>query len=222
MSELRKIVALRIRQCRKGKGWTIEETANRMFATTGEKISGSRYANWEQGLRMPAAEQVMQMAQVFGCSPAWLQGFTNNDSLSPVSSSYVSANSPNVSTRNGLQAISNTSACSAFSLEYLECRGLNKNALLSVTQIDNSMTGIVEKGDECLLDLQQNTVTGADLFGIYVGGSVWIRQLIPHVDRTVTLSAQDRDAYPDRQLSAEEVAALDIVGRVVRISHDRE
>lgn len=222
MSELRKIVALRIKQCRRAKGWTIEETAERLSKVAGERIAGSRYANWEQSLRMPAAEQVAQMAQVFGCSPAWLQGFTNNDSLNPVSARYVTANSPNISTRNGLQAISNTSDASAYSLDYLEGRGLNKNALLSVTQLDSSMAGVVEKGDECLLNLEQTAVTGADLFGIVVGGSVWIRHLVPHVDGTTTLAAEDRQNYPDRQLSAEELAGLDIVGRVVRVSHDRE
>lgn len=54
MSELRKIVAQRIKRCRQDKGWTIDETARRLSEVSGERITGSRYSNWEQELRMPA------------------------------------------------------------------------------------------------------------------------------------------------------------------------
>lgn len=221
MSELRKIVAQRIKRCRQEKGWTIDETARRLSEVSGERVTGSRYSNWEQELRLPAPEQIIQLGEAFGVPPAWLQGFTSNDSLSPVSTNYVTANSPSISTKAGLISVAQASDATAYNLDYLERRGLNKNKLLAIRQLDASMTGVIEEGDEVLLNREVTTVQGADLFGIVVNGSIWIRWIRPQIGGVFILAAQDRDHYPDQPLTAEELEALDIVGRVARISHDR-
>lgn len=221
MSELRKIVAQRIKRCRQVKGWTIEETARRLSEVSGERITGSRYSNWEQELRMPAPEQIIQLAEAFGVPPGWLQGFTTNDSLSPVSTNYVTANSPTIATKGGLISVPQASDATAYSLDYLEKRGLNKNRLLAIRQLDSSMRGVIEEGDEALLNREVTTVQGADLFGVVVNGSVWIRWIRPQIDGSFIIAAQDREQYPDQHLAGEQLEALDIVGRVARISHDR-
>lgn len=221
MSELVQVVAQRLKECRQATGWTLEETAKRLSDLSGTKMTYSRYSNWELGLRMPPTEQVVLLAKLFGKTPAWIQGYTDNDSLSAVTSNYVTANPPNISTKNGLLVLPQVTDNTAFSLEYIESRGLNRNKLLCIKQIDSSMAPLIAEGAELLLDGDQVTVRGADLFGIVVAGTIWIRWICPELNNTFTLKASDSQQYPDSKLTRTELDQLDIVGRVVRISHDR-
>lgn len=221
MSELIKVVSQRLKDCRAATGWTLEETAKRLTDLSGTPIAYSRYSNWELGLRMPPVDQVVLLAKLFGKTPAWLQGYTDNDSLSAVTSNYVTANPPNIPTKNGLLALPQVTDNTAFSLEYIENRGLNRNKLLCIKQIDSSMAPLIAEGAEVLLDGDQVTVRGADLFGIVVAGTIWIRWICPEMNNTFTLKASDTQQYPDSKLTRDELDQLDIVGRVVRISHDR-
>lgn len=221
MSELQATVAKRIKQCRTGHGWTMDETAKRLSVIAGKEMSPSRYSNWELGLRMPGPEQIIHLGQLFGKPPAWVQGFTDNDSLSAVSASYITANSPNILTKNGLLTLTQSTDSTAYSLDYLASRGLNRNKLLSIRQIDKSMQGVVDEGAEVLLDLEQNTVRGADLFGIAVTGHIWIRYIRPEMNGTYTISAADNSHYADQNLTAEQFKDIDVIGRVARIAHDR-
>lgn len=221
MSELVQVVAQRLKDCRQATGWTLEETAKRLSDLSGTNMTYSRYSNWELGLRMPPTDQVILLAKLFGKTPAWIQGYTDNDSLSAVTSNYVTANPPNISTKNGLLTLSQVTDNTAFSLDYIESRGMNRNKLLCIKQIDTSMAPLIAEGDELLLDGAQTTVRGADLFGIVVAGTVWIRWICPEINSTFTLKAGDSQQYPDSTLTPEALAELDIVGRVVRISHDR-
>jgi len=221
MSELVQVVAQRLKDCRQATGWTLEETAKRLSDLSGTNMTYSRYSNWELGLRMPPTDQVILLAKLFGKTPAWIQGYTDNDSLSAVTSNYVTANPPNISTKNGLLTLSQVTDNTAFSLDYIESRGMNRNKLLCIKQIDTSMAPLIAEGDELLLDGAQTTVRGADLFGIVVAGTVWVRWICPELNSTFTLKAGDSQQYPDSTLTPEALAELDIVGRVVRISHDR-
>ena len=192
MSELRTIVAARIKQCRLAKGWTGEETTRRLSDAGSEKFTLSTYYSWEQGVRRPLPEQIVTLGEIFGRPPAWLQGFTNNDSLSPVSVNFVTANSPSISTKAGVLQVAQSSDATAYSLDYLERRGLNKNKLLSIVQIDRSMTGVIEEGDECLLDREAVDVQGADLFGLVVNGVIWTRWIRPQLDGSFIIEAEDQ------------------------------
>lgn len=221
MSELVEIVAQRLKQCRAATGWTLEETAKRLSALSGTPMSFSRFSNWELGLRMPGPDQIILLAKLFGKTPAWLQGYTDNDSLNAVTSNYVTANPPFIQTKNGLLALTQTTSNTAFSIDYIESRGLNRNKLICIKQIDSSMVPLAAEGDELLLDGEQTTVRGADLFGIVVAGTIWVRRICPELNGTFTLKAGDTQQYPDSILTREALDELDIVGRVVRISHDR-
>lgn len=221
MSELVQVVAQRLKECRQATGWTLEETAKRLTDLSGKPMTFSRYSNWELGLRMPPTAQVILLAKLFGKTPSWLQGYTDNDSLSVVASNYVTANPPNISTKNGLLNLPQVTDSTAFSLEYIESRGLNRNKLLCIKQLDNSMAPLIAEGDEVLLDGDQTSVRGADLFGIVVNETVWVRWICPEMNNTYTLKAEDARQYPDGKMTREELDQLDIVGRVVRISHDR-
>jgi len=221
MSELSTIVSGRLRQCRLQAGWTQVGTAERLNSLSGQSITKSAYSNWELGLRMPLPEQIIHLAKLFGKPPAWIQGFTENDSLGAISANYVTANTPNISTKTGLLPVTQATDSTAYSLEYLAGRGLNKNKLLSILQLDTSMHGVIEEGDEVLLDGDSTEVRGAGLFGIVVSGLIWIRWIRPEMGDTFTLWAEDRENYPPKTLTREELDELDIVGRVVRVAHDR-
>ena len=220
MSELRTVVAARIKQCRRAKGWTGGEATKRLN-DAGCAVTLSTYYSWEQGVRPVNAGQIIALAEIYGCPPAWLQGLTNNDSLNAVSVNFVTANSPSISTKNGVLQITQASDATAYSLAYLERRGLNKNKLLAITQVDTSMAGIIEEGDECLLDRDSGGVQGADLFGLVVNGVIWIRWIRPQLDGSFIIAAQDQQQYPDQTVSPEQFKALDIAGRVARICHER-
>lgn len=221
MSELMEIVARRIRQCRAEKGWTLEETAERLSQAQGKPFGYSRLSNWEQASRMPPTDMVLLLAKVFGKTAAWINGYTDTDSLNAVTSDYVTANPPSIQTKAGPMPLTQATDNNAFSLSYIESRGMNRNKLLCIKQIDASMAPLIAEGDELLLDGDQITVRGADLFGIVVAGNIWIRWIIPELDGTFTLKAGDSAQYPDSKLTPEALDKLDIVGRVVRISHDR-
>ena len=199
----------------------MDETAKRLSVIAGKEMSPSRYSNWELGLRMPGPEQMIHLGQLFGKPAAWVQGFTDNDSLSAVTSNYVTANSPNIATKSGLLTLTQTTDSTAYSLDYLAGRGLNRNKLLSIRQLDKSMQGIVDEGAEVLIDLEQQTVRGADLFGIAVAGHIWIRFIRTEMDGTYTISAADNSQYRDQSLTAEQFKDIDVIGRVARIAHDR-
>lgn len=221
MSELLELVAKRIRQCRQEKGWTLEETAARLAQASGQPFGYSRFSNWEQASRMPPAEMVLLLAKVFGKTAAWINGYTDTDSLNAVSSNYVTANPTSIQTKGGAIPLTQATDNTAFSLSYVEARGMNRNKLLCIKQIDSSMAPLIVEGDELLLDGDQITVRGADLFGIVVAGNIWIRWIVPGLDGTYTLKAGDSAQYTDSILTPEALDKLDIVGRVVRISHDR-
>lgn len=221
MSELQATVAKRIKQCRTSHGWTMDETAKRLSVIAGKEMSASRYSNWELGLRMPGPEQIIYLGQLFSKPAAWVQGFTDNDSLGAVSAQYVTANSPNIATKSGFVSVTQATDSTAYSLEYLASRGLNRNKLLSIRQIDQSMQGVVEEGAEVLLDLEQHAVRGADLFGIVVQGHIWIRFIRPEMNGTYTITAANNAQYGDQNLTAEQFKDIDVIGRVARIAHDR-
>lgn len=170
---------------------------------------------------MPPPEQIIKLAKLFGKPAAWLQGYTDNDSLSAVSSNYVTANSPTLQTKSGLIQLTQATDSTAYSLNYLSSRGLNKNKLLSIVQLDSSMGALIPEGSEVLISCDQTEVRGADLFGIVVNGNIWIRWICGELDSTYTLRAEDSKQYPDKTLTRDQLEALDIVGRVVRISHER-
>ena len=221
MSELQATVAKRIKQCRTSHDWTMDETAKRLSVIAGKEMSTSRYSNWELGLRMPGPEQIIHLGQLFGKPAAWIQGYTDNDSLNAVTSNYVTANPANIATKSGLLTLTQVTDSTAYSLEYLSSRGLNRNKLLSIRQIDKSMQGIINEGAEVLLDLEQKTVRGADLFGIVVQDHIWIRTIRPEMNGSYTITAADNSQYADQNLSAEDFKGVDVVGRVARIAHDR-
>jgi transcriptional regulator with XRE-family HTH domain len=60
------VIAARLRACREAEGWTLVEAAERLSKAVGETVIHQRWAMWEQGTRVPAAELADPLAALFG------------------------------------------------------------------------------------------------------------------------------------------------------------
>lgn len=222
MTDLKAAVGQRLKQCRSDQGLTIEQTAQRLTERSGERVIPSRYSNWETGLRMPPPDMLIKMGELFGVAPGWLQGFTPHSSANMTLADYITANSPQLSTKNGIVQVKQASDATAYNLEYLKQRGLNRNRLLAIRQIDASMSGRIEEGDEVLIDQTRTQVDGQDLYAIVApSGAIWVRWISSQLDGTFKLSAENAERYPEQVLDRDAFERLTVVGRIARISHDR-
>lgn len=221
MPDIRAIVSERLRQCRHETGWTMIETARRLTKLSGEKMTASRYSNWENAQRSPAPEEIIKLGALFKKPPAWLAGYTDNDSAGIITDRYIVAADSRLVTNVGVFTTPQVSENTAYSMDYLNNRGLDKNKILSIIQLDKSMGELVPEGAEVLLDMSHSVVRGSDLFGIAVQSNIWVRSIRPELDGTFTLSAEDREHYPDKVLTQEQLDNLNIIGRVARIAVDR-
>jgi transcriptional regulator with XRE-family HTH domain len=221
MNELHKIIGHRIRQARAESKLTPDEVVARINAMSGAKISMSAYYNWELEVRAPKTENLMRLAVVLGKTPAWLNGYTNDEDGTGAKTNYVTANSPIITTDAGTIAVPQSCANSAYHIPYLERRGLDSSKLLAIHQLDSSMSPLIEEKAEVLLDCTRTKPEGVDLFGIVVADKIWIRRIRQETDGSFTLLAQNQSEYPDQHLSREEMDKVQVVGRVVRIATDR-
>lgn len=216
MPELKQKIAARIRQARNEKGWTIDETSRQLGITV------SRFSNWEQAIRTPKHEQVVQLANLFGKNPGWIAGYIDNQGETANGLDYATANLqylPN--NKQGVEFVEQVSNSTAFKIEYLKERGLEENKISLVKVIDDSMADELFEGDEVLIDQTTKTPKTNDLFAILVNGQIWIRRIRPELDGGFTICAGDSTRWPDQKVtSPEELAKLDIVGRVCRIMRD--
>jgi transcriptional regulator with XRE-family HTH domain len=66
-------VGKRLRAAREAADLTLQEAAARVPG-----LLWSRLGNWEQGTRTMPNEYAVKLSEVYGCSGAWLAGFTND------------------------------------------------------------------------------------------------------------------------------------------------
>lgn len=221
MSDLRDLIAKRIRQLRHARGWTAEETARRMSEFSSETIAPSRYGNWEQGIRAPRLEQFVELGMLFGVSPAYIAGLSNNDGSAPEASRYVLPNPPTITTPAGPLSLEQADDSFAISLDLLQEQGLNRNKLLMIRAEDSSMAGTIDEGDRVLVDTSTNRVTRDDIFAILVNGRIILRWIRHALIGGYKVQAEDRERYPDQAINAEDLEQLTIIGRAAIISRIR-
>lgn len=221
MSDLRKHIARRLRQLRTARDWTVDETARNLSAVSKDTISASRYGNWEQGIRSPKLEQFVDLGNLFNVPAAYLAGLSNDDGTAPEAERYMVPKPTVISTPAGQLDLAQADDSFAFSLELLESMGLNRNKLLLIRQGDASMSGRIEEGDRVLIDLSVTGVTRDDLFALLVNGRVLIRWIRQELTGGYVVQAEDRERYPDQQLSLMELSNLTIIGRAVIVGNIR-
>lgn len=222
MSDLKVIIADRLRQCRMSRGWVQQQAADRLSALAKTDISLSRYSNWENAIRAPKQPMVIKLAELYEVSPSWLQGYSANDSESILTANYLTANALHIVTGAGENLpVMQTSNDMAFHVDYLKKRNLNRNRMLSIYQLDTSMEPLIRKDDSLLVDQTTTKVQGRDLFAIVVGQDIWVRWITQQLDGSYVVTAEDSKAYPEQTLSAEAFQKLDVVGRICHIGHSR-
>ncbi|MFG0501108.1 XRE family transcriptional regulator [Pseudomonas putida] len=221
MTDLKIIVAQRLKQCRHDREWTMKTVVQELRQWSGVEVGESAYSNWENGLRMPPPEMLIKLGDLFGVAPAWLQGFTSHSSTYMNSYDYITANSPNIVTKNGDLTLKQASAATAYNLEYLKSRRLDRNRVLSIKQLDSSMAGLIDEGDEILIDQTRCDVDGRDLYAIVApSNAIWIRWISRELDGNYRLSAQNTE-HADVIMDPDAFDKITVVGRVARIAHDR-
>jgi len=84
------------------------------------------------------------------------------------------------------------------------------------------MAGLIEEGDEVLIDQTRTEVDGQDLYAIVApSGAIWVRWISAQLDGSYKLSAENAERYPEQVLDRDAFERLTIVGRIARIAHDR-
>lgn len=202
----------RIRELRKKKGLKAIDLASSL------NINRSRVSNWELGVRNPQNEELIRLADKLDVSPAYLKGWINEE----VYSTHQPIEQNVFTRRDGTEIqLRNTNSDHAYSEQFLKQRGLKARQLIALTSDDDAMSGVVNKGDTVLIDMQRQRSNVRDLFAILTNDRIWIRWIRPEIDGGYTISAEDATQYPDMQITIDQLEALDIIGRIARIERDR-
>lgn len=212
MPETRDIIATRLSEARRDRGWSIAETARRM------NFSRSRYSNWELNYRAPKYDELELAANVLGVSPAYLAGWTDQ----PADQGYQPINRATLPVGGDSARVENATDLAAYRDGYLDDRRLEARQLMAIRVDDDTMADVVQRGDVVLADMRHRRPEGKpDLFALLVNGRAWVRWIRPELDGNYTLSAEDKRQYPDQQLTDDELADMAIIGRIARIERDR-
>lgn len=219
MSDIRKKIGARLKACRTANGWTFNETAGRLSVITGQKVIPSRYGNWELAINTPPLDQLIGLGTLFGKPPAWIGAISDNDGTAPESGRYTVPPLSYASTAGG--AVDLGVDAFAPSVAWLEEIKLDRARMLLVAAPDASMAGVIEQGDLAMIDTSATSVCRDDLFALMIGGRLWLRWIRQEIDGSYCIQAEDRERYPDQQMTAEKLATLHILGRVKLITHIR-
>lgn len=212
MNERHLVLKDRLKETRQQLGMSANDVAKALGYTR------SRYSNWEYGIRKPQINEIENVANTLGVNPAYLVGWMK----SPNEAAYKPINRTTVKGKSGSVVIPTANDTTAYNEKHLAKRQLDPANLISITVEDDAMRDVVCKGDNVLIDMSRKRSQVRDLFAILVHDRVWIRWIRPELDgKTYTLSAEDSSQYPDDTLTAEQMKALDIIGRVARIERDR-
>lgn len=82
----------------------------------------------------------------------------------------------------------------------------------------DSMTPTIKSGDQLLVDLSRNEITGNNIYLVQNGDSVWVKRVKVKWDQ-VELISDNKDEYSPIIISADEAQNLQIIGQVVHIGH---
>jgi transcriptional regulator with XRE-family HTH domain len=222
MTDLRKLIAGRIRKCRKDSGLTLTEAAGQLSRLAGENVSLPRFSNWETTVdpKIPSMHLFTHLARIFNVSAAYLAGFEDVPRREFTDSDYIS--SIRTVTVGGRRfEVEGADDSLAFRRAYVAELGVPAETLLVIKQLDDSMRDTLSRGDRAVIDARQSRVKGKDLFGLLVNGDVWLRWIRPEVDGSYTIAADDSDQYPDQHLTAEQLKDFQIIGRAVLLTNTR-
>lgn len=216
MTDLSRLIGQRLRKCRDDRGWTLEEATKRLSHLTGNPIGTSGMNMWELGERRPKLEAFVPLSKLYGVPASYLAGLDNNQHAGDYFYPQTSSNIPGL-----LLDSSIADDALALRASFLSEHKLSPDQLMLVRMPDDSMPGVVNKGDRVLLDLSKRDVSNRDLFALLVNGRVWVRWIRPEIDETFTIASTAPEQYQDVPCTAEELQKFQIIGRVVLIVTSR-
>lgn len=216
MTDLRRTIGQRLRKCRDERGWTLEEAVKRLSHIATNPIGTTGMNMWELGERLPKLDAFVPLGKLYGVPASWLAGLDENQHAGDYFFPQTGTNEPGLLLDNSI-----ADDAIAFRAAFLSEHNLSPDNLMLVRVPDDSMHGLLAKGDRVLIDLQKIEVTQRDLFAILVSGRIWIRWIRPEMDGTYTVSSTDPDHYPDMKCTAAELQKIQIIGRVVMIVTSR-
>jgi transcriptional regulator with XRE-family HTH domain len=219
MFDIRPKISARLKACRAAKGWTFKETAQNLSIIVQNEVIPSRYGNWELGINIPPGDMLIALGQLFGKPAAWLSALSDDDGTSPEASRYTVPIAEPIATSNGM--IDLGSDALAFRKTFLKRHKLDRERLLLVAAPDDSMSGVITKDDQVLIDLTDTKVRQDDLFALIINGRLWLRWIRQNIDGSYCIQAELRERFPDEEVSAQTMESMHILGRVRLIAHLR-
>lgn len=198
MSDLSVVIAERIRSTRLARGLGLVELSGKLG------ITNSRLANWESGLRRPRYESLNALAKELGVSVAWLSGAEDVDGSQPRADNFIAP-------ANSYRGESATPQLGSLALspDYLARRNLDPQNLLVVR---------LPTDDEVIIDQSSNKVTVAARYALEANDHLFIRSIRPDLDGSYLVTSEDDQQT--KRLTADQLAELKIIGRVVLIAQN--
>lgn len=108
----------------------------------------------------------------------------------------------------------------AFRKKWLKYRNLNVNRLAVVFAKGDSMEPTIHSGDSILIDTSKNQVIDGSIFVLRLGDDLYAKRLQKNFDGGLTIISDNKTDYQPQVVSADQLASLAVIGKVVWIGHD--
>lgn len=221
MFDARKIIGPRLRSCRLANGWTFQETADLLSEISGKGCIPSKYGNWEMMINTPPLEWLFYLGKLFKRPAAWLAGLSDDDGseLGGLNLSYRTPVDRLLPTGQGVLSLGSNAL--AFHTSFIANLKIQPENLLVTEAPDDSMAGVIEKGDLVVVDMGDKALSSDDLFALLVNGRLWLRWIRQQINTSYLVQAEIRERYTDQIVPPGEQPTFDIIGRVRLITHVR-
>jgi phage repressor protein C with HTH and peptisase S24 domain len=195
--------------------------------STAVGVSRNTLMRYERGERCPDAEFLYRICERYQVNPAWLllgteqvgdspslaQGAGGNSlgeefALVPLYNVEVSAGHGSAIDREQPQTRL------AFRRDWLKEMGLQEEKVVAVLASGDSMADTLHSGDVLLVDTQQRQVISDAIYILRQGELLYVKRLQRLLDGSLRISSDNR-AYADEVIPQNQLAYLDIIGRVV-------
>lgn len=224
------------------KGWGTSTQIAMELTKAGYTVSDQIMTNWKR--RGVSKEGKLRASAIIGCRPQWLdQGLGDmrdiKSSLGPAIQSpmrpVMVINNPDESEHELLQIPRYTLRASAgsgspvfdickeeepnfFRASWAKRRGLNPEKLFSMHAFGDSMEPEIYDGDTLTVHKQSQIEYGKLMVICYLE-ECYVKRLLLQFDRSVVVKSSN-PAYRDIHIPAIDVQHIQVVGRVVNVSHD--
>ncbi len=201
-------MAHRIKSTRHARGLTQEEVSRRS-KDYGDHISASRLQMWEIGHRAPKMDILPILARVLHTTPAYLACYSDSQTDESESWRYIVPSGYDNKTR----AIGHDAF--AINVDTAREKGLDERNILAIKVQDNSVTAF-KPGDVVFVDMSKKQFNKAAMFAIMgANNQVFFRHIRPEINGNYSMFCGDNSSSSDKELSANELEKLDVIGQMI-------